>query len=242
MIFPYGCSVSTISFIFLVAFLDFFETFFALCTFIMAMTVEINKKRIPRQTSLSLNESERTNLIQRACSDPDAFAELYLLYYMDVFNYCVRRLFDRHAAEDVTSTVFFKVMRNLASFDGRATDFRSWLFRIAINAVNDHLRSTKRRADAIEKAVINIKSKSVFVIDCDKELLEKKALLKQALLSLKPKYQTVITLRFFENMKLTEIAACLGKKPSTVRSWLQRANVKLRKKLEAVMKERGAEL
>jgi len=191
---------------------------------------------------LSLSESEHTGLIRRACSDPDAFAELYLLHYKDVFNYCVRRLFDRHSAEDVTSTIFFKVMNKLDSFDGRATDFRSWLFRIATNAVNDHLRSVKRRANAVEKAVINTRAKSVFSIDCDQELLEKKALLKQAMLSLKPKYQTVITLRFFENMKLTEIAACLGKKPSTVRSWLQRATVKLRKKLDAAMKNRGVEL
>jgi RNA polymerase sigma-70 factor (ECF subfamily) len=206
------------------------------------MTVEINKRRIQRHTSLSLSENEHTSLIQKACSDPDAFAELYLLHYQEVFYYCVRRLFDRHSAEDVTSTVFFKVMHKLDSFDGRATDFRSWLYRIATNAVNDHLRSSKRRASAIEKGVINTRAKSVFVIDSDEELIEKKALLKQALLSLKPKYQTVITLRFFENMKLTEIAACLGKKPSTVRSWLQRANVKLRKKLDAAMKERGAEL
>jgi RNA polymerase sigma-70 factor (ECF subfamily) len=220
-------------------FRGFFATFSPLYTFIIAMTVEINKKRILRHTSLSLNESEHTGLIQRACSDPDAFAKLYLLHYQDVFYHCVRRLFDRHSAEDVTSTVFFKVMHNLDSFDGRATDFRSWLFRIATNAVNDHLRSAKRRADVIEKAVINTRAKSTFVIDCDEELLEKKALLKQALLSLKPKYQTVITLRFFENMKLTEIAACLGKKPSTIRSWLQRANVKLRKKLDAAKKERG---
>ena len=191
---------------------------------------------------MSLSESEHTDLIQRACTEPDAFAKLYLLHYQDVFYYCVRRLFDRHSAEDVTSTVFFKLMHNLGSFDGRATDFRSWLFRIATNAVNDHLRSAKRRTDVVEKAVINTRAKSAFVIDCNEELLEKKALLKQALLSLKPKYQTVITLRFFENMKLTEIAACLGKKPSTVRSWLQRATVKLRKKLDAANKSRGVEL
>jgi len=188
---------------------------------------------------LNLSESEHTSLIQKACSDPDAFAELYLLHYQDVFYYCVRRLFDRHSAEDVTSTVFFNVMYKLDSFDGGATDFRSWLFRIATNAVNDHLRSVKRRADVIEKAVINTKAKSAFIIDDDDKLFEKKALLKQALLSLKPKYQTVITLRFFENMKLTEIAACLGKKPSTVRSWLQRANEKLRKKLDTAIKSRG---
>jgi len=210
--------------------------------FIMAMTVEIGKKRIPRQTNLSPSDDEHTDLIRRACSDPEAFAQLYLLHYQDVFNYCLRRLFDRHSAEDVTSTVFFKVMRNLDSFDGGAIDFRSWLFSIATNAVNDHLRGVKRRADVVEKAVINTREKSAFAIDFDEELLEKKAILKQAMLSLKPKYQTVITLRFFENMKLTEIAACLGKKPSTVRSWLQRATAKLRKKLDAANKSRGAQL
>jgi len=208
----------------------------------MAMTVEINKRQIQRHTNLSLSESEHTGLIQRACSDPDAFAQLYLLHYPDVFNYCIRRLFDRYGAEDVTSTVFFKVMRKIDTFDGGASDFRSWLLRIATNAVNDYLRGAKRRAAVIEKTAINMQEKSTFVIDCDDELLERKALLKQALLSLKPKYQTVITLRFFENMKLTEIAACLGKKPSTVRSWLQRATAKLRKKLEAAMKSGGVEL
>ena len=191
---------------------------------------------------MSLSESEHTGLIQRACSDPDAFAQLYLLHYPDVFNYCIRRLFDRHGAEDVTSTVFFKVMRNIDTFDGGASDFRSWLLRIATNAVNDYLRGAKRSTLVIEKTVVKMQEKPAFVIDCDEELLEKKALLKQAMLSLKPKYQTVITLRFFESMKLTEIAACLGKKPSTVRSWLQRATAKLRKKLEAAMKSRGVEL
>ena len=188
---------------------------------------------------MAFSKDENTGLIQRACSDPDAFAQLYLLHYNDVFHYCLRRLFDRHSAEDVTSTVFFKVMHNLSSFNGKTTDFRHWLFRIATNAVNDHLRDAKRKADVIQRVVRNSRAESVFVIPSDDELPERKALLRQILLSLKPKYQTVITMRFFENMKLTEIAACLGKNPSTVRSWLSRATTKLRKKLNAAMNSGG---
>jgi len=190
---------------------------------------------------LRVGEDDNTDLIRKACQDPDAFAQLYLMHYDGVFRYCVRRLFDSHAAQDVTSTVFFKVMHHLSSFDGTATDFRSWLLRIATNAVNDYLRDARRRTQLIEKALITTRAESVFAIDHDDKLLEKKALLKEALLSLKPKYQTVITLHFFENMKLTEIAACLGKKPSTVRSWLSRAAAKLRKKLDAAMNSRGPE-
>jgi len=189
---------------------------------------------------LRTSEGDNTDLIEKACRDPEAFAQLYLAHYDSVFGYCVRRLFDGHAAEEVTSTVFFKVMHHLGSFDGGATDFRSWLLRIATNAVNDYLRDAKRRTALMQKAVINTRVESVFVIDCNEERLERKALLKEAMLSLKPNYQTVITLRFFENMKLTEIAACLGKKPSTVRSWLSRATAKLRKKLDATMDSRGS--
>ncbi len=189
---------------------------------------------------MTVSESEHVGLVQRACSDPDAFAQLYLMHYDNVFRYCVRRLFDRHSAEDVASTVFFKVMHNLDSFDGTVIDFRSWLLRIATNAVNDHLRDARRRTEAMKKVVKNGRAEFDIAIDCDAELLERKIMLKQALLSLKPKYQTVITLRFFENMKLTEIAACLGKKPSTVRSWLLRATAKLRKTLNTAIDSRGS--
>jgi RNA polymerase sigma-70 factor (ECF subfamily) len=187
---------------------------------------------------LRVREDDNTDLIQKACRDPEAFAQLYLAHYDGVFRYCARRLFDGHAAEDVTSTVFFKVMHHLSSFDGGTMDFRSWLLRIATNAVNDYLRDVRRRTELVHGAGITARTESVFAIDDG--LLERKALLKKTMLGLKPKYQTVITLRFFENMKLTEIAACLGKKPSTVRSWLSRATAILRKKLNAAMKSGGS--
>ncbi|MHC4641410.1 MAG: RNA polymerase sigma factor [Planctomycetota bacterium] len=189
---------------------------------------------------MTIDEAEQTNLIQKACNDPNAFAQLYLMHYDNVFNYCVRRLFDRHHAEDVTSTVFFKAMHNLSSFRGKAAYFRNWLLRIATNAVNDHLRNTKRRADVMQKVVKNTRAESLYAIGTEDGLIEKKAHLKQALLSLKPKYQDVIALHFFEKMKLTEIAACLDKSPSTIRTWLARATAKLRKKLSASVNTGGS--
>ena len=191
---------------------------------------------------MTIDEAEQNNLIRKACYDPDAFAQLYLLHYDNVFHYCVRRLFDRHHAEDVTSTVFFKAMHSLDSFRGRASDFRRWLLRIATNAVNDHLRDTKKRADVMQRVVGNTQTESVYAVGTEDELIEKKARLKKALLSLKPRYQDVIALHFFEKMKLTEIAACLGRNPSTVRTWLNRATVKLRKKLNAAVNNGGPAL
>jgi RNA polymerase sigma-70 factor (ECF subfamily) len=204
-------------------------TFCAGRAFIMAMTDVMY--RTPTQGPADVNDREDldTDLIRRACSDRNAFAELYLRHYAHVFHYCIRRLFDRNLAEDVTSTVFFKAMHNLRSFNGDATGLRSWLLRITTNAVNDHLREARRRAKLMERAAGDGDPAAM----PDDELAERKALLRQALLSLKPQYQTVITLRFFENMKLTEIAECLGEKPSTIRTWLWRATAKLRRKLDA---------
>ena len=82
------------------------------------------------------SDTDQDLLIKEACRDRAAFAQLYRLHYDNIFRYCARRLFNRHAAEDVTSIVFFKAMRTIGSFGGNSRDFRNWLYRIATNAVN----------------------------------------------------------------------------------------------------------
>ena len=166
-------------------------------------------------------------LIADARSDPVAFAQLYRRHYDAVFRYCVHRLFERQTAEDVTSAVFLKVIENFGRFRGSERDFRNWLYKIATNAVNEHLRKTARQNALLKTASEHVNGK---VSDCG-DSFEKLAPLKQTVLALKPRYQTIITLRFFENLKLTEIAEVLGSSPGTVRSQLARALAKLRKKL-----------
>jgi RNA polymerase sigma factor (sigma-70 family) len=55
------------------------------------------------------------------------------------------------------------------------------------------------------------------------------AIVKKATLTLKPKEQAIVTMRFFENLKTEEIAEVFGTSAATVRSQLSRALVKLRK-------------
>ncbi|MHC4438515.1 MAG: RNA polymerase sigma factor [Planctomycetota bacterium] len=184
-----------------------------------------------RRVDLANSETDQDILIKRACSDRAAFALLYRMHYERVFRYCSRRLFNRHAAEDVTSTVFFRVMRKISTFEGNSNGFRNWVYRIATNAVNDHLKTAQRRAETIRNAAQEHGCGHAFATESDDELQKKNLVVKQALLGLKPKYQTVITLRFFEKMKLIEIAEILGKNPATIRTQLARALDKLRKEL-----------
>ncbi|MFB0554230.1 MAG: RNA polymerase sigma factor [Phycisphaerae bacterium] len=179
--------------------------------------------------------ADHSKLITEARSNPAVFVRLYRSHYDAVFRYCVHRLFERTAAEDVTSDVFLKVVENIHSFRGNERQFRNWLYRIATNAVNNYLRKTARRNHLLKVTREKANSQGT---DCG-ESAEKLALLREAVFSLKPRYQTIITLRFFENLKLTEIAEVLGSSPGTVRSQLARALAKLRKVLDKVFTEKS---
>jgi RNA polymerase sigma factor (sigma-70 family) len=170
---------------------------------------------------------ENNDLIIQAQTSYNAFALLYRRHYDAIFKYCVHRLFDRHLAEDLTSQVFLKVVEKFHSFEGSEIQFRNWLYKIATNFVNNQMRQTARQKTAL--SIFQERSNKTNSRPEDSSV--KLAILKQAMLTLKPRYQTIITLRFFENLKLTEIAEVLGSSPGTVRSQLARALAKLRKKL-----------
>ena len=209
----------------------------------MVMIVGTSLK-ISGETKINLNEDSNLandgQLIAEVRNDPAVFARLYRRHYDAVFRYCVHRLFERQAAEDVTSTVFLKVVEKFRDFKGTEHQFRNWLYKIATNEVNNHLRQAARRKKLLKVAGERVSHSIVNCQNSRDESAEKLALLKEAMLALKPGYQTIITLRFFENLKLTEIAEVLGSSPGTVRSQLARALVKLRKKLELATENTGS--
>jgi RNA polymerase sigma-70 factor, ECF subfamily len=169
----------------------------------------------------------------QAKSDPGAFTRLYLRHYDAIFRYCAHRLFERTTAEDITSEVFLSMVENFQAFDGNEKQFRNWLYRIATNAVNEHIRKTTRRS-AILTWVWQGSSKAGFdeAVAAD-ESQENQSVIKKALLMLKPDEQAIVTMRFFENMKPEEIAEVVGASASTVRSQLSRAMEKLRKHISS---------
>jgi len=144
------------------------------------------------------------------------------------------RLFSREAAEDITSIVFLTVARGIAGFKGRTrSDFGNWLYRIAANQANSHIRKTSRRKRLFEKAARTMQVRSTNHAD-NSVGLDWPALY-AAILKLKPKHQTIITLRFFENLEFEQIAKIVKAKPSTVRVRLHRILRKLRDHLQSII-------
>jgi len=86
------------------------------------------------------------DLLVRARVDREAFGELYDMIYPPIFRYCLRRVNHRSLAEDITSTVFLSVAKNIATFGGNTyQEFRRWVFTITTNEINADYRKTTRR-------------------------------------------------------------------------------------------------
>jgi RNA polymerase sigma-70 factor, ECF subfamily len=181
-------------------------------------------------------ESETFNnddLVVRAKTDRAAFSLLYERYYPRVARYCLRRVFDRAAAEDVLSNVFLDVASHLSKFSGRTdTDFCRWLFRIATNEVNAHLRQTRRRQKLWQTAASSgrwdHKAKPCSS-PAENDTLDWPAVY-QALMELDERERTIVTLRFFGDCSHEEIAAIVDATPGAVRTALSRTLARLRNK------------
>ena len=172
-------------------------------------------------------------LVVRAHANAEALGQLYELYYERVFRFCVYRLFSKDTAEDVTSTVCLEVARKIGKFTGRTeADFRNWLYAIATNQTNAYIRKTSRRSQLLEQAASSIATKADHPehqsnLDWPKVYA--------AILKLKPRHQTIVTLRFFEDMEFEQIGKIINAREATVRVMLHRTLKKLRNHLQSIV-------
>ena len=178
----------------------------------------------------TVKQTDVDEIVVRARVDAEALSQLYELYYERIFRFCVHRLFIKEVAEDVTSTVFLKVAGGIRSFGGRSErDFRNWLYAIAANQANAYIRKTSRRKRLLAEAA---RSLTTAAANSDDDSSEPDwPTLYSAILKLKPEHQTIITLRFFENMDYEQIAKILNARKETVRVTVHRILGKLRKHL-----------
>jgi len=83
----------------------------------------------------------------------DTVAGLYLRYRDDVRRYVSGIVGDYHEAEDVTQTVFLKLMTASDSYEPRGVPFSAWLLRVARNAAIDVLRARRALPTADVRAI-----------------------------------------------------------------------------------------
>lgn len=110
-------------------------------------------------------------------------------------------------ADDVLQNTFLKAWKNLPSFEGKAK-LSTWLYRIAINEVLDFLRHAKTATLASADADLSVANRLLADTYFDGD--RSQALLQEAVATLPDVQRTVFTLRYYDEMKYSEISEVLG--------------------------------
>jgi RNA polymerase sigma-70 factor (ECF subfamily) len=163
------------------------------------------------------------DLIERARTDPAAFAEIYRHHYASVGTYLWRRCGDAHATEDMLGEVFLSALKGLSRFRSRGVPLRFWLYRIATNVANRRWRELASRAEEPADGT----DADVFGAECspgdELERDESREAAQRALLALTPDLQAVLSLHYIQDLSTEDVARILECPVGTVKSRLSRA-------------------
>jgi RNA polymerase sigma-70 factor (ECF subfamily) len=160
--------------------------------------------------------------------DSQAVGRLYDQLVGPVHRYVSLRLRRREDAEDVTQLVFERVVAGLPKYRHGRRPFAAWTFRIARNAVIDHLRRT-RPDEPLTVGHDRAAVEGVEMISLrDEEIRE----LRTAIRDLTPDQQEALALRFAADLSAEEAAQVMGRRAGTVRGLTFRAIAALRRRME----------
>ncbi|HJX38338.1 MAG TPA: sigma-70 family RNA polymerase sigma factor [Anaerolineae bacterium] len=173
--------------------------------------------------------SDDANLIARAQQgDRAAIAEIYERHYSAIYRYVFYRVGDAPTAEDLTGTIFVRVVENIDSFVYRGRPILSWLYTIARNVVVDfHRRGAGQATLPLDESLMTGGE--------DVEQAAERALtqrrLSAALSHVTEDQRQVILLKFVEGMSNEEVAQMVGKTVGSVKSLQHRALAALHRAL-----------
>ena len=180
-------------------------------------------------------EPQLTQLVVKAIDgNHSAFDQLIDRYQKDIYRMVFYRIHRKMDAEDLTQDVFIRAFRSISRL--REPDrFRSWLYKIAVNRVNDYLR--KKRVRSIFKSA----DEGLEIQPQADEQRERPEALEQVLIEdfwrqveriarkLSKMEREVFMLRFMDDLNIAEIARILKKSESTIKTHLYRALAKFKK-------------
>lgn len=153
-----------------------------------------------------------------------AFTFLLNTYWNDVIRFQLSKMQNETEAEDITVKTFAKAFDKIHLYDEKYT-FKTWIITISKNLYIDEYRKSKNENittqsfDATDFEFLDETPSPEDQLIIDQNLKELLADIKQ----LKPHYQEVINLRYFQEKSYNEIAAILEEPMSNVKIKILRA-------------------
>jgi RNA polymerase sigma-70 factor (ECF subfamily) len=198
------------------------------------------------------NDQELVAGLQRG--DAAAYRELVRQYEHRVFTIAYRMLGNRHEAEDVAQDVFVSLIRSIQSFRGESL-FSTWLFRVAVNHVKNHIKYLRRRRQQLKvawdahpgwepQAANDGHFPTVGRIDRPDDETSARELAAKALEALgeiDEEFREALVLREIEGLSYDQIAEITGVPEGTVKSRIHRARAALHRIVFGEELEEGGE-
>ncbi len=179
------------------------------------------------------NSDEQVLIACAQQGDRQAFGELVGRHRPGVVNVVYRMCGDPAVAEDAAQEAFLRAWQHLGRYNPRFA-FRSWVYRLALNAAVDALRR-ERPTTALEAQPLVSSDESP---EARLERQQQTEAVQQAVLGLPPASRAVLVLREYEALSYHEIAQALDIPVGTVMSRLSYARGLLRQALRGQPEER----
>lgn len=144
-----------------------------------------------------------------------AFEELVKKYQREIYGLACRMVSDPEEAKDLAQQAFMQAFIHIRSFRQDA-QFRTWLFRIAINQCYNFLKNRKKFGDPVNCDDVVLVGEE----DSPEEELvtqDERRRVYAALEKLPPKQQAVLTLKVEQGLSYQEISEVLGGTPGAAR-------------------------
>lgn len=158
--------------------------------------------------------------------DVAAVGRLYDALVGPIYRYVAMRVRHREDAEDITQAVFERIVSSLPRYRERGRPFSAFAFRVAHNAVIDHVRRDRGYPSLDPDAELPDGAAGVEALSVRGEELRE---LQTALRRLTPDQQEAIALRYGAGLSAEEAGATMGRSANTVRALTFRAIGALRR-------------
>ncbi len=174
--------------------------------------------------------------------DSAAFGNLYARYYERLLRFCLRRLNDRHEAEDAAQEAFARAWKALPRFAGERR-FYPWLTVIAGNICTDMLRRRSRSTPTDDMELTAQRPVGVVGEDTSEELVLAAVdgeLVNRALDRLSTRHRHVLAMREGSGWTYQQIADHEGVEIGTIETLLWRARQALKREFAVVSESKEA--
>ena len=167
--------------------------------------------------SLQLSLEQQWEILQKSRKDFSHFKVLYEFYLPRIYKFIYIRVLQREVAEDLTSTVFLKLIEKVQHTSWNSIQsFIKYLYVIARNTLKNYYRDQKKTTD-------------VLYAEPTESLKQEYIDLTSSLLKLPKKDQELVYLYYFQGFTMDEIAQVLEAKGSSIRMRHKRLLEKLTK-------------